>query len=179
MARIEHANPYIGVVATKIFKSWPKGPISILFTKMHAYFKIGHDEMRVAPLYHGEYPNLAKIIPDRHADNYALVEVEVLIDLIKRGIELAELKLLILEFEENELIIKVWKQESTTDKFVGKIPILHGDKKIGKVLIKGDYLLQALKEAMTPNVRLCYGEVTMPLRIESGPYLACIWQMVC
>ena len=185
LVRIEVSGPWDGLVPVTVFQTWPKGDVFTAFTSTHAFFWVG-DELRMAVLAHSpDYPKTNQVVPVRHAGPFMLVETQVFRDAIRQGMKLSTLGLVLLEFGEQPVSLKIraWQEKSEESSYEAEVPVLNSRPGVpgaaeSVLLITGKYLDEALKEVDTPNVRVCYGNINDPLRIESGLFRACIWSMV-
>lgn len=194
LVRVEIPGPWDGLVPVSTFKSWPKGSVHTVFSKTHAFFRVG-DELRVGVLAHNSsYPKTVSVVPKRHEGPFVLVATEIFRDAVQQGTALSELGLILLEMDSVTLGMQVraWREGSTDDpRYEATVPVLHGKLPEpvlpGKfpepsavqniMLLAGKPIEAALQKVVTPNVRLCYGTVSDPIRIESGIFSACVWQM--
>jgi len=178
LVRVEAPGPWSGLVPTSVFKTWPKGLVEVAFTTQHAYFRIG-EELRIVMLRSSAYPNTDGVIPKVHEGPRVLVPLAVLQNAVKQGLEVSELGLVSLAIEEGQVVVRAWCEGDVGKAYQAEVPVLHQWNWVaGSVLVNGKYLHQSLRVLDTPNVTLGYGEIADPLRVESGLYVACLWQMV-
>lgn len=178
LVRVSAPGPWAGLVPTDVFKTWPKGMVEVAFTTQHAYFRV-QDELRIATIRSTAYPNTDSVIPDVHSGPRVLVPVGILVNAVKQGLEVSELGLVNLTFEDGQVVIRAWQEGDVGKAYQAEVPALHRwDWAPGSVLVNGKYLHQSLKVVDTPNVILGYGDIADPLRVESGLFVACLWQMV-
>lgn len=176
LARVEIAKDWEGLVSADLFKSWPKGDVHFLFRDNRAYFWVG-DEMRFAPLLMHRYIDTDRMIPKTHPGPFVLVPTDALTVAVKQGTVVSKLGLVNLEIGSDKIVLRAWEGQAD-ETYEATIPIYHGcGQGGGRALVNGKYLVQALGPVKTPNVRLGYGHVTDPLRLESRSYIACVWQI--
>lgn len=177
LARVEVERPWSGMVRASLFKGWPKGKVRFLFTEEFAYFWIG-DELRMAPIQRTRYPDTDMVVPKVHPGPSVLVPTGPLAVAVKQGTEVSGLGLVNLAIEPDKVVVRAWQEGQVGESYEATVPIYHGGGEHGNVLVNGKYFTQALKPVQTPNVKLGYGHMADPLRLESGTYIACLWQMV-
>lgn len=179
LVRVEIPGPWAGLVPARAFKAWPKGEIQVAFTTAHAFFWVG-DELRVAGLLtNPNYPKTANVIPPEY-QAFALVETAAFRDAILQGLAMSGLGVVNLDVNPavDNLVIRAWQEGAEESAYVATIPILHGRGEPGMLLVTGKFVHEALQKVSTPNVKLGYGGVADPLRMESGLMTVCVWQMV-
>lgn len=199
LVRVDLTGPWHGMVPASTFKTWPKGEVFVAFTTTHAFFWVG-DELRASCLLaNKKYPNTRAVVPQEHEGPFVLVDTQAFQEAVQQGAKLSDLGLVLVEIGQSALSLKLraWQERvfdpngspesgwSTQEKpgYEADIPVAHGKlpeagMAQGTMLLTGKYLDEALREVDTPNVRLCYGPISDPLRIESGVYTACVWGMV-
>ena len=177
LARVEVEQSWAGLVQANLFKAWPKGKVHYWFSEETAYFWIG-DELRMAPIRKSVYPATDAVIPKVHPGPSVLVPTKALDVAVKQGTAVSGLGLVNLAIEPERVIVRAWQEGEVGENYEADIPVYWGGKEHGNVLVNGKYFGQALKPVETPNVKLGYGHMADPLRLESGNYIACLWQMV-
>jgi hypothetical protein len=98
-----------------------------------------------------------------------------------QGYLVSPLNLINIEFTQRSLIIRAWENNEGKDSYEAVVPVFqHWDDPSRSIcmLVNGKYLEQALKQVDTPNVKLGYGDLPCPIRVESGWFTGCVWQMV-
>lgn len=177
VARVWLVDDWNALVQADLFNATPKGQVRWCFTETHVFFYFG-ECLRIAPRKMGEYPNTEAIIPAQHQGPFALAPIDPLLVAIKQGTAVSELSLVHLLFSPEQIRIRAWIEGDVAEVYEATVPIFHGSGQEGQLLVGGKPLYDALKPIKTPNVLLGYGGLQEPLRIESGPYVACLWQMV-
>jgi len=178
VARVWMAEDWEAIVQANMFAQVPKGSVKWHFTDTHCFFLFAGEVLRIAPKRFGEYPDTEAVIPAQHTGPFVLIQVDPLLVAIKQGTAISELSLVHLLFSPNQLKIRAWIEGTVGKVYEATLPILHGSGHEGQMLVGGKPFYQALKVVRTPNVLLGHGEGSAPLRIESGPYVACLWQMI-
>jgi DNA polymerase III sliding clamp (beta) subunit (PCNA family) len=180
IARVGVEWPYSGVVPSAVFRSFPEGFVQVAFTEEHAFFSVG-DEMRIAPLFRGSFVVTDKLLPANHAGARVLLSTSQFQHVVSQGQLIAERGFIHLYFSADCVNAECWGRDIARKVFIGSLPVLHA-KDVGqpvKILVDGRYLKEALRPVETPNVQICFSEdPVIPLRIESGAYVACVWQML-
>lgn len=180
LVRVEIPGPWSGLVPARAFTSWPKGEVQVAFTTTHAFFWIG-DELRVTSLLtNPNYPKTDNMIPPEYPA-FVLVETAAFRDAILQGMAMSGLGIVNLDVNPatDNLVIRAWQEDAEESAYVATIPILHGNRgPAGMLLVTGKYVHEALQKVTTPNVKLGYGSISDPLRMEAGLLTACVWQMV-
>lgn len=178
LARVEVEGPWDGLVPTRLFKSWPKGLVKAAFHGGHAFFMVG-SEVRISGIVKFNYPDTKTVVPKAHPGPTVLVQTASFQEAVERGTKVSDIGLVNIAFEGQQMTLRAWAKEAggVGDSFEAMVPVLHGNAEPGSVLVKGKYLEEALKAVTTPNVKVGYGGMADPLRIESGLYIACLWQM--
>ncbi len=172
-----------GVVPVRLFKHWSYGDIYVAFTETHSFFWKG-DELRMSVIPKMVYPNTATLVPAEHDGGRALVALEDLIYVVKTGTDVSTLSLISLEFADGQLCVRACEREGEKEVVKATAELRRHNNILGKVVLDGRLLLQALKEVDTPTVYLGYpwvekqGQEVDPLRIESANFIACVWQRV-
>lgn len=178
LARAEIEGPWgDALVPQRIFRAWPKGAVKAHFSATHAVFSIGMEEIRVACLAVDKYPVTEGLMPAEHRGPWALVEVAALKKAIELGRQVSYLGMVLVAMTPDSVVVKAAQSDQTAHKFVSSVPVLHGSGGTGAVFLFGKYLVDALAQLETPNVRVCWDGPLDPLRLESGPLVICIWQM--
>ena len=185
VVRIELQEDWRGLVPASTFKAWPKGDVWSAFTSAHAFFWVG-EELRIGTLFHNaNYPKTAGLLPKEHKGPYIVVPTGALGGAVRQGSVLSHLGLVTFEITLEKLIIRAWQEGrelSEGGSYVATIDVLGGSMAgsmgAGMLLLTGKYLDEALRPVASPNVKLGFGGIADPLRIESGVYTACIWQML-
>jgi len=165
-----------GLVPSRLFKNWPSGAVQVAVTPSSVFFLIG-DELRIAMFNNGKYPDTRNMLGESPADGFILVETDALVTAVKQATKVSPLNLISLEFTDKGFGIAAWVEEDKPYSFWGSLDVVQKSNVVGKALVSGKYLEQALKPVITPNVVLRYGSPVDPLSVESGNYVACIWQM--
>ncbi len=177
LARWEVPGNWEGLVSANLFKSWPKGSVGVKFTKEYAFFKLAADELRIGLLQHGKYPDTKNVLP-KIPRNSALVDIGEIKNAVSQGTSISRLGLIKLEFGDEGLAVRAWQEGKVGESFEALVPTVHKwYENTGSVLVNGKYVEQALKATVTPNVVLSFGDIVDPLRIDSGAFTACIWQL--
>lgn len=164
-----------------MFKHWPKNEFvwAAVYNGWVA-FKVG-GQLRVAPANHGRAPDCRQYVPENHDGSYLVADTKEMIAAAKRAAVVDGI--VRMHFGEN--VVRVQGAARESEKAFDTI--IHGDSGTtgggfscsAKMLINGKNILDALKAADTPNVRLCYKEGDdHPLRIESGGYAESIWTVL-
>ena len=178
LVRVDVAGPWAGLVPARAFKAWPKGEVQVAFTTTHAFFWIG-DELRVASLLtNPDYPKTANTVPPVHPGPFVLVRTALFRDAVCQGMAMSGLGLVNMEMTGDKVVIRAWQEDAEESSYVAEAPVLHARGPAGMLTITGKYVDEALRKVDTPNVKLGYGTVADPLRIESGRFVCCVWQMV-
>lgn len=177
LVRVNLSKEWSGLVSVSVFKSWPKGEVYVSFTETHAFFWVG-DELRIGQLLNcPNYPKTASTIPGEHEGPYAVVSTRKIYEAAKQGAQLSDLGMVTLEFGDS-LIIRAWSENQEASTYQAEIKIYDGSKHAGLFLITGKFLVEALAHVESRNIQLGYGGLSDPLRIDSGAYTACIWQLI-
>ena len=171
-----------GLVSASMFKSWPKGEVRCLFSEYYAYFWIDGQELRICTLQvNDSYPDTTETIP-AGGKRRMLIQTKELARSIKQGTAVSDLGLVKLEYSgsSNMLTVRAWNESGEGEAFAATVVDLHPtlDPGVdGMALVNGKYMQQAIKGVKTPNAVLVFGESFDPVRIESGAYTVCLWQM--
>lgn len=175
-----------GKIPSKVFQNWTTGSVCAGSTDTHAWFKIGPDEYRYATIQKGTYASGHDIresfgLPEFHDATWMSVEVKPLRDVLKQAIAASPTRAVLLEFGLMQVNVKSGNDVGSFQHQVEGRPGLPGggaSMEAPTILIDGKFLDEALKQATTPRVRLCYNTEGKSLRVESGAMLAALWHRV-
>lgn len=165
------------LVPSGLFKSWPAGKVEAALTHTHAFFRIGAEEIRAAPVQGGSgFPDLKKHVGDTFEGEAMAVPTKAFLECVKRATAVSPTNTVVLQMKAPELHLKSW---SMADGGKGYSAVLVGprtrrDENAVTVVVNGKMLTQALSAVDTPKVRLCYAAPHKPIRLESGPLVALI-----
>lgn len=191
-ARMEVETGLMGLLPIKAFKSWPAGKAFYSMDKNNVYFQVG-DEFRITKFQNTTFPNTREGIPMVGQGHRVLVNTEELKTALAFGIEATGFKFLGLDINQREILIYPFGVERTgnaeqvvkyDDLYCAVIPIqfaFDADVPRTVVHLDGRYLVEAVKQACTPNVVLSWESLEKPyrpMRIDAGPYTACVWPLV-
>jgi DNA polymerase III sliding clamp (beta) subunit (PCNA family) len=177
LVRVEVSGPWDGLVPVSTFKTWPKGEVFTAFTATHAFFWV-EDELRIGALLNlPNYPKTSSVMPTGQDGPHIIVPTRPLQAAVKQGADLSDLGMVTLEITDR-LVVRAWSEKQDRSTYEASVEIYSGTGNEGMLLVTGKYLVEALKQVDTLNFKLGFGGVSDPLRIESGCYVACIWQLV-
>ena len=140
----------------------------------HAVFIRWGDEIRAHFHVPSEFPDCRTILPEEHEGPEMVVNREAFLTVAKQAVSESPWKYVTLSFESTALAVRSY-QENDTSGFEARIPAKANGE--GAVFLDGKKLLDALKAADTPCVRVCYALPTDPVLIESGFFRECLWPM--
>jgi len=162
------------LVPSRIFKHWGRGQVELAFGEGRAFFRV-EDEIRIAMLERGGYPDLERLVPETDGAPWAAVDRKVLLEAVDRARAQSPRKLVRLCWSQAGLVVSSWMGERAgsvkTDLEV--LGIMGATE--SSVMISAGPVVKALKVFKTPVVRLSQCREKGPLRLESGPYTVCVW----
>lgn len=177
LVRVEVGGQWDGLVPASTFKVWPKGEVWYGFTTTHAFFWVG-DELRVGHLLHSpSYPQTAKVVPGEHIGPHIVVPTRQVYEAVKQGAELSDLGMVTISIKDR-LTIRAWSENQEASTYEAQVDVYDSTGHEGMLLVTGKYLAEALAQVESLNFQLGFGGVSDPLRIDSGSYIACVWQLV-
>lgn len=181
VARAEVVGHWAGLVPVMLFKHWPKsGMVEYDFGPHHCFWRVG-GEIRFAFIQKSDrYPVLDKLIPENHEGWWNTQNVRVLGETVKKAADLSPTASVVLDFGIMGLTVRAHAREGEgfEAKLGGALGIPSGrNMQYTQLLLDGKKLCEALKVMDTPKVRLCYGSVEEPLRLEAGRHIECLWPM--
>ena len=183
---------WTGLVAAKLFKAWPAGQALTGSDGTHAFFQM-NDEVRIGAFQRQFFPDTATNIPIKFTGNRVIVDIVALRTAVQCSLGVSARDFLRVEVSDNGVTIYpfgVMNKDgkdmlcSYANTYSATIPILHTfDREVNPCTLNlnGKFVQAALQHVTTSNVILGYGDdgdSHHPIRIETGEYLACIWQLV-
>ena len=191
-ARTALDNIWTGLVASKLFKAFPAGKAVYGSDGTYAFFQVG-DEVRVGTMQSQFFPDTETGIPVEFQGNQVLVDTSDLKGAIECSLGISSKDFLRIEIVDDVVYVYPFGVENINGKdelrsyentYFASIPVQASfSKEIKSCSLSLDarYVHEALKQVITPNVILGYGDdgdTHHPLRIESGGFTACVWQLV-
>jgi len=184
LVRVYEAHPWDGFITSTAFKGLPKVDTALVSaTSQLMALWVGDDELRTALWRPGStYPDTRTAVPLQHPGAHVLAARDQLLGAVKQATEVSKLGLVAVEFSPQVpgvLALRAWQPEDGLADYDSQVQVFHGSSgnPARTLLVNGKYLLAAVKATDTPNVRLGYGGLADPIRLESGPFVACIWPM--
>lgn len=188
----ESSPHWTGLVSAKLFKAWPAGEALTGSDGTYAFFRMG-DEIRIGTLQRQFFPDTETSIPVKFAGNRVIVDTGEIKTAIQCSLGVSALDFLRVEISAQGVTVYPFGVANKDGKdilcsyantYSATIPILHDfDRDISSCILNlnGKFVREALQHVTTHNVILGYGDEGdsyHPIRIETGEYLACIWQLV-
>lgn len=159
------------LVPVSLFKTLPKKPVSFARNETQAFFRIG-DELRYALILDAPYPDISGFTAPSNG-KVSILDVSNLSARIKEAVAMSETNTVAIQFNDDSTRISSWDDDKD-EAFSVSMPS-EGQGVDFTTLVNGKYLLAALKQVDTPNVRMVYLEALDPLYFESASYEGCIW----
>lgn len=191
-ARVALDNDWTGLVSTRVFAGFPAGKALYGRIDEHAFFQVG-DETRIGTIQRQFFPDTETGIPVEFAGNQVIVNAVTLRDAIQCGLGVSSQDYVRIEIVDDVVNVYPFGIENVEGKDVLRsyantymagvaVQASLGREVVACVLnLDAKYVYKALQQVSTPNVVLGYGDngdEHQPLRIESGGFTACIWQLV-
>lgn len=175
--RLEVPSPFDLVVPARLFLGWKEGPVRAGRTESTAFFSRG-SELRFATIQKNVYPHTGDI-PENHSGPWALLPTEALLAAVKRGAAVSKFHVIEIRLNQDTATIRALIEDrSSGDKlYLAEVPVLGGDVTEEVMVLSGNILSRLLSQAKTPNILFGYGGPLRPVRLESGPWFALLWQM--
>ena len=169
------------LIPARLFAGWRDGEVRMGFTDKLIFVARG-DELRFCPqVVENHFPDCKRHLPSEHAWPALVVETKALRNALIKAQVVSALQTVALHFDGADLKLKSWDLQDGTDprefeaRFRGTPAGVPEGLRATKV-VNGRYLLDAVKAARTPHLRLCYQEsVDSPLRIEHGATAESLW----
>jgi len=176
--RIEVPWGWSALLPVSLFRWIPDNQeVTCRYANKHAFFQMGDDEWR----YHidlreqyTDYPDCSGLLPEEHLGPHSIAPVKGLWNIVRRAVAESVTNWVTLGFSTDQLVVRSYQREKESKFEVAMAAQSTGP---GSLLIDGKLVLEALDALDTPNARLCYGEPTDPLLIESGFHQECIWPL--
>jgi hypothetical protein len=162
------------LVPARLFKHWGKGPVEMGFDASWGYFRVG-DELRVALLERGGYPDLERLVPERDGAPWLVVDRKALKEAVVKAQAQSPRNLVRFCWSKAGLVVSSWMGETAG---TAKTDLeLLDQREVGDcaLMVSGRPVARALDMFKTPAVRLSQRWEKGPIRLESGPYTVCVW----
>ena len=171
LIRLNRAFGWDGWLLNDVFKSWPKGPVSVAWAPPYAFFRVG-DETRFAALqpearYQDSFGRYCDYVPP-----YSVVLSRLLLeDTIKRAQDISPWRMVSLDFGDTAVTVRAYARARENDadaSFASVVPYERAQAGQMTLLVDSTVLVSILKLVESPRLRLRYESPTMPLQLESA-----------
>lgn len=171
LIRVNRALGWDAWVLAEVFRSWPKGPVSVAWDASYGFFRVG-DETRFA----------ARQKEARHQDSfgrycsytppyYVVLSRVLLEDTIKRAQDVSPWRVVSFDFCETSVIVRAFARNREADqdaRFEAEIPYVKSCVQPMQALLDSTILVSIFKLIGSPMVRLRYEAPNIPIQFESG-----------
>jgi len=178
IARAEVPGLGSGLVPVSMFKSWHAGDVRVAFWGGRMYAQRGDDELRFAELQRGSFPDLSKVVPTQHNGPRMVVPLDDFSRACTQAMKTSAHKAVELLLGPDGVVVKAYakKKDDPQAKAVIASKTLQGGDEC-RAIVAGKGLCTLLKECKTPAVVLAYITPQTPVRVESGAFVGCAWQL--
>lgn len=173
LVRLNRAFGWDGWVLADVFRSWPKGPVSVAWAPPYAFFRVG-DETRFAALQpNARYQDSFGRYCDYRPPYSVVLSRALLEDTIKRAQDVSPWRMVAMDFGDTSLTVRAFARAREKDadaSFAAVVPYDRATACNMQVLVDSTVLVEILKAVQSPRLRLRYESPTMPLQIESADF---------
>lgn len=171
LIRLNRRLGWDGWLLADVFRTWPKGSVSVAWAPPYVFFRIG-DETRFTAIqpethYHDSYGRYLDYVPP-----YQVVLNRVLLeDTIKRAQDVSPWRMVAFDFGDTALTVRAFarnREAEAVASFAVEVPYERASVEGMQVLLDSTVLVAILKLVESPRIRLRFKTPAEPLQIESA-----------